>query len=215
MIELFGEQNNPFITSVLVLLGYNMHEKNMIEKNYDNTQKELYKKRVRETLTNDISIRKLESIRISQMICAEYFINTKLIEVGRLQYEKCENHIKIHIPTGDKLETEKVLNSIRDSKIEIEKYFNLKNPKYRCDSWLLSNQINAIIDSNSNIAKFYRLFDVEDGPDATKDILNFVFDMQECDNYNNLAETTSLQKLLKKQLLENKELKIGWGILKI
>ena len=46
-------------------------------------------------------------------------------------------------------ETEKVLNSITNSKIEIEKYFNLKNPEYRCDSWLLSNQINAIIDSMS------------------------------------------------------------------
>lgn len=215
MIELFGEHYNPFITSVLVLLGYKLHDNNMIEKNYNNKQKELYKKRVREALTNDINIRKLESIRISQMIWAAYFINTKLIEVGRLQYEKCENHIKIHIPTGEKLEAEKVLNSIRDSKVEIEKYFNLKNSEYRCDSWLLSNQINAIIDSSSNIAKFYKLFDVKDGPDATKDILNFVFDMQECDNYNDLAETTSLQKLLKKQLLENKELKIGWGKLKI
>lgn len=215
MIELFGEQYNPFITSVLVLLGWNLHDKNMINKNYTDTQKELYKKRVKETLTNDIYVRKLENIRISQMIWAAYFINTKLIEVGRLQYERCENHIKIHIPSRDKLEIEKVLNSIRDSKAEIEKYFDLKNPEYRCDSWILSNQINAIIDSNSNIANFYRLFEVKDGPDATKDILNFVFKIEECDNYNNLVENTSLQKLLKKQLLANKELKIGWGKLKI
>ncbi len=215
MIELFGKQYNSFITSVLILLGWKLHDKNMMNKNYTITQKELYKKRVKEALTNDIYIRKLESIRISQMIWAAYFINTKLIEVGRLQYERCENHIKIHIPSGDKLELDKVLNSIKDSKDEIEKYFNLKHPEYRCDSWLLSNQINAIIDSNSNIAKFYRLFDVKDGPDATKDILNFVFEVQKCNNYNNLKETTTLQKLLKKQLLENKELKIGWGKLKI
>ena len=213
-IELFGEQHTTFITSVFVLLGYKLHDKNMEDKNYSSTQKELYKKRVLEALTNDIYIRKLEGIRISQMIWAVYFINTKLIEVGRLQYEKCENCIKIHIPSGDKLEKEKVLNSIRDSKGEIEKYFNLKNPEYRCDSWLLSNQINAIIDSNSNIAKFYGLFDVKDGPDAINDILNFVFEEQECNDYNNLTENTTLQKILKKQLLENKELKIGWGKLK-
>ena len=30
----------------------------------------------------------------------------------------------------------------------------MKDPEYHCDSWLLSNQINDIIDSNSNIAKF-------------------------------------------------------------
>ncbi len=214
MIELFGEQYNPFVTSVLVLLGYKLHEKNMIDKNYSNIQKELYKRRVTETLTNDIYVRKLESIRISQMIWSAYFINTKLIEVGRLQYEKCENHIKIHIPSGDKLEIEKVLKSIKKSKEEIEKYFDLKNPEYLCDSWLLSNQINSIIDSNSNIGKFYNLFEVQDGTDAKKDILNFVFNIQECDNYNNLLEDTSLQKLLKKQLIENKSIKIGCGKLK-
>lgn len=38
--------------------------------------------------------------------------------------------------------------------------------------------------------------------------------MQECDDYNNLLEDTSLQRLLKKQLLENKSIKIGWGKLK-
>ena len=153
MVEFFGEQYNPFVTSVLVLLGYKLHEKNMINKNYSNIQEELYKKRVTEAL-------------------------------------------------------------VKESKLEIEKYFDLKDPEYHCDSWLLSNQINDIIDSNSNIAKFYNLFEVQDGPDAQKDILNFVFNMQECDDYNNLLEDTSLQRLLKKQLLENKSIKIGWGKLK-
>lgn len=211
MIELFGGQYNPFITNILVLLGCKLHQTNMNNKGYNDEQKALYKKRVKEALVNDIYIRKLDGIRISQMIWAAYFINTKLIEVGRLQYERCENYIKIHIPSGSKLEIEKVLDSIKDAKEEIEKYFNLRNPEYRCDSWLLSNQINASIDSSSNIAKFYKLFEVKDGPDATKDILNFVFNIQECDNYSNLAENTSLQKLLKKELIENKELKIGWG----
>ncbi len=89
--------------------------------------------------------------------------------------KKCENHIKIHIPSGDKLEIEKVFNSIKESKLEIEKYFDLKDPEYHCDSWLLSNQINDIIDSNSNIAKFYNLFEVQDGPDAQKRHIKFCF----------------------------------------
>ncbi len=214
MIELFGEQYNSFITSVLVLLGYKLHENNMINKNYSDTQKMLYKKRVTETLTNDIYIKKLKNIRVSQMIWAAYFINTKLIEVGRLQYERRENYIKIHIPYGDKLEIGEVLNSIKDSKTEIKRYLKLENPEYHCDSWLLSNQINKMIDSNSNIAKFYKLFEVKDGEDAKKDILNFIFNIQECDNYNTLVENTTLQKLLKQQLLQNKEFRIGCGKLK-
>lgn len=215
MIELFGEQYNPYITNILVLYGYEIHCQNMKIKKYNKEQKELYKKRVKETLTNDIFVRKLEGIRISQMIWAAYFINIKLIEVGRLQYEKCEDRIKIHIPSGEKLQIDKVLDSIKNSRQEIERYFNIKEPEYRCDSWLLSNQINDIIAKDSNIAKFYNLFDVKDGSDATKDILNFVFNVQECSNYNDLVENTSLQKLLKQQLLKNKEIKMGWGKLKI
>lgn len=215
MIDLFGEHYNPYITNILVLFGYEIHCKNMKNKKYSDEQKQLYKQRVKEALTNDIFIRNLEGIRISQMIWAAYFINTKLIEVGRLQYEKCENHIKIHIPSGEKLQIDIVLDSIKNSRQEIEKYFNIKEPEYRCDSWLLSNQINDIIDKDSNIAKFYNLFEVKDGLDATKDILNFVFNVQECSNYNDLLEDTSLQKLLKQQLLKNKQMKIGWGKLKI
>ena len=48
---------------------------------------------------------------------------------------------------------------------------------------------------------------MQDGSNAKKDILNFVFNIQECNNYNNLLENTSLQRLLKKQLLENESLK--------
>ena len=214
MVELFGTQYHPYITNVLVLLGWKIHEKNMIYKKYTQEHKRLYQKRVTEALTKDIYDKKLEGIRISQMIWATYFIHTKLIEVGRLQYEKCENSIKIHIPSGDKLEIQKVLKSLQDSKTEIEIYFNLKNPEYYCNSWILSNQIHTLIDSTSNIAKFYQLFEVEDGPDAKKDIFNFVFSIQECNDYHTLDETTTLQKLLKQQLLENKELRIGCGKLK-
>lgn len=212
--EVFGECYNPFVTSVLILLGCNLHKRNMKMKNFDNFHKQLYKFRVRETLTNDIYTRKLDSVRISQMLWASYFINSKLIEVGRLQYENCGTFVKIHVPSGSKLEMPLVLKSLKNSKKEIEKSFNIKNPEYRCDSWLLSKQINALVDKNCNISKFYNLFDVKDGADATKDVLNFVFQEQNCVDYKNLKENTSLQRLLKKQLLSGRTIKIGLGKLK-
>lgn len=213
IIELFDKNYDSFVTNILVLIGYKLHDENMRKNGYTQKEIELYKKRVYETLTNDIFIKKLKGIRISQMLWATYFINAKLIEVGRLQYEKCENYIKIHIPSGERLEIENVINSIKNSKKEVKKYFGLSNPEYRCNSWLLSNQLNDIIDRNCNIHKFYKLFEVKDGEDATKDILNFVFEMQECADFNSLPENTSLQKILKKQLINNKKMKIGCGIL--
>lgn len=213
--EIFGKGMNPLVTSLLVLLGYRMHENNMVAKEYNDMQKLLYRQRVRETLTHDIFVRKLEGIRVSQMIWAVYFIRIRLIEVGRLQYENRKGIINIHIPTGSKMNQEKVISSLRESKNEIAKYFLIKDPEYYCNSWLLSNQLNAMLDINSNIAKFYNLFEVKDGEDATRDILNFVFQVEDCDSYSMLKEDTSLQRLIKYQLLENKRFKIGEGKLKL
>lgn len=42
------------------------------------------------------------------MLWGTYFINNRLIEVGRLQFESInDNQVKIHIPAGEKLDIEK------------------------------------------------------------------------------------------------------------
>ena len=213
-----GESYNKFIHNIILLSGYKIHEENMNKYNFDTYQVLAHKNRVRECLTNDIYNRKLEGIRLSQTLWGIYFINIRLIEVGRLQYEYCNNkkgkYIKIHIPKGDKLLYNEVLNSIKNSKKEIKKYFNIENYEYYCESWLLSKDITKLLDSNSNIAKFQQLFDITEGKDAIKDILNFVFDLQQIDSYYNLPERTSLQSKIKDLLINGKEIHIGIGKLK-
>ena len=213
-----GESYNKFIHNIILLSGYKIHEENMSKCNFDTYQVLAHKNRVRECLTNDIYNRKLEGIRLSQTLWGIYFINIRLIEVGRLQYEYCNNkkgkYIKIHIPKGDKLLYNEVLNSIKNSKKEIKKYFNIENYEYYCESWLLSKDITKLLDSNSNIAKFQQLFDITEGKDAIKDILNFVFDLQQIDSYYDLPEGTSLQSKIKDLLINEKEIHIGIGKLK-
>ena len=213
-----GESYNKFIHNIILLSGYKIHEENMNKYNFDKYQVLSHKNRVRECLTNDIYNRKLEEIRLSQTLWGIYFIKIKLIEVGRLQYEYCNNkkgkYIKIHIPKGDKLLYNEVLNSIKNSKKEIKKYFNIENYEYYCESWLLSKDITKLLDSNSNIAKFQQLFDITEGKDAIKDILNFVFDLQQIDSYYDLPEGTSLQSKIKDLLINEKEIHIGIGKLK-
>ena len=212
------ESYNKFIHNIILLSGYKIHEENMSKCNFDTYQVLAHKNRVRECLTNDIYNRKLEGIRLSQTLWGIYFINIRLIEVGRLQYEYCNNkkgkYIKIHIPKGDKLLYNEVLNSVKNSKKEIKKYFNIENYEYYCESWLLSKDITKLLDSNSNIAKFQQLFDITEGKDAIKDILNFVFDLQQIDSYYNLPERTSLQSKIKDLLINGKEIHIGIGKLK-
>lgn len=216
--KFFGETYNKFIHNIILLSGYKIHEENMNKYNFDKYQVLSHKNRVRECLTNDIYNRKLEEIRLSQLVWGIYFIKIKLIEVGRLQYEYCNNkkgkYIKIHIPKGDKLLYNEVLNSIKNSKKEIKKYFKIENYEYYCESWLLSKDITKLLDSNSNIAKFQQLFDITEGKDAIKDILNFVFDLQQIDSYYDLPEGTSLQSKIKDLLINEKEIHIGIGKLK-
>lgn len=213
-----GESYNKFIHNIILLSGYKIHEKNMSKYNFDKYQVLSHKNRVRECLTNDIYNRKLEEIRLSQLVWGIYFIKIKLIEVGRLQYEYCNNkkgkYIKIHIPKGDKLLYNEVLDSIKNSKKEIKKYFEIENYEYYCESWLLSKEITKLLENNSNIAKFQQLFDITEGKDAIKDILNFVFDLQQIDSYYDLPEGTSLQSKIKDLLINGKEIHIGIGKLK-
>lgn len=222
--DLFKSDCNPFITNLLLLSGYNLHIQNMERYNLDNEQKDIHIKRVYESLTRDIYEKRLPGIRISQMLWGAYFVNVKIIQVGRLQYEQCnynpmdetihEKCVKIHIPKGDRLDIQDVKDSLKNSKYYIKKYFDLDNYNYYCSSWLLSKELHEIVDVTSNIYKFYNLFDITPSSSATSDILNFVFDSKDITEYTNLPDDTSLQKKLKEMLISNKEINLGIGKVK-
>lgn len=224
MSEIFRSFKNPFITNIMLLAGFKTHQNNMEKFCLDDEQRTIHIKRVRECLVNDILIKKYHGIRISQMLWGVYLVKIRIIEVGRLQYEyimfnplneKEEKHcIQMHIPRGEKLDILKVIESINKSKAEIKKYFGLDNPQYFCTSWLLSPQINKLVDEDSNISKFNALFEIVGEKDGIKDILNFVFNVTECIDYNQLKEKTSLQVKIKQMLLNNESISTGIGILK-
>ncbi len=220
--ELFGECD-LFITSVMILLGCDIHRKNMSKYNLSDEQKSIHIKRVKNTLLDDIYIRGYESVRISQMLWASYFINLRIIEVGGFQYElvsenpitnEKEECIKMHVPKGASLKEEDVRSSIRKSTYEIERYFNVKDINYYIESWLLSPEVLALLDDNSNILKFSKLFFIKSMGECTRDILDFVFNDVYIKDYNLLVCKTSLQVKLKSLLINKKEIHIGIGKLK-
>ncbi len=220
--ELFGDCN-LFITSVMILLGYDIHRKNMSKYNLSDEQKSIHIKRVKNTLLDDIYIRGYESVRISQMLWASYFINLRIIEVGGFQYELVSENpitkekemcIKMHVPKGASLNEEDVRSSIRKSTYEIERYFNVKDINYYIESWLLSPEVLALLDDNSNILKFSKLFSIKSMGECTRDILDFVFNDVYIKDYNLLVCKTSLQVKLKSLLINKKEIHIGIGKLK-
>ena len=212
---LFGQKVNPFITNILLLLGFEYHIKTIKKYDFDDEQIKKQKQRIKECLLNDIVNKHYDGIRISQMLWGKYFINGRLIECGRLQFEPTSNDkVKIHIPAGNKLDIKDVKDSIENSRKLIKKYYNIENPKYICESWLLSKEISEMLDENSNIRKFQELFDIQSSENGIDDVLNFVFNLKKCDNYNELSEVTRLQKNIKEFLKSNKTIYDGYGELK-
>ena len=114
----------------------------------------------------------------------------------------------------NKLDIKDVKDSIENSRKLIKKYYNIENPKYICESWLLSKEISEMLDENSNIRKFQELFDIQSSENGIDDVLNFVFNLKKCDNYNELSEVTRLQKNIKEFLKSNKTIYDGYGELK-
>lgn len=211
----FCDSINPFITNLMILSGYKIHKNNMKKYMLDDEQINIHKKRVKECFENDLIIRDVNSIRISQMLWATYFIRLRIIEIGSLQFEyENDKTIKIHIPKNTDFRISKVKESIEESKIRIKEIYNMDNFIYRCNSWLLSNQLHNIIDNNSNISKFYNLFNVSNGDNCISDILNFVYNLDACDNYLNLEENTTLQRIIKQELIKENIFYLGMGILK-
>lgn len=211
----FCDSINPFITNLMIISGYKVHKSNMKEYMLDDEQINIHKKRVKECFESDLIKRDTSGVRISQMLWAVYFIRLRIIEIGSLQFEyENEKTIKIHIPKNTDFRISKIKESIEESKIRIKEIYNIDNFIYRCNSWLLSNQLHNIIDNNSNISKFYNLFNVSNGDNCISDILNFVYNLDACDNYLNLKENTTLQRIIKKELLKGNKFYLGLGILK-
>lgn len=217
--ELFGNNVNPFVTNLMIILGYELHKNNIDKYRLDINQVNIHKSRVKECFESDLIYRKYNGVRISQMLWAVYFIRVRIIEIGRLQYEYDDTEknisiIKIHIPKGKKLDLIEVKDSIKESKNILKQIYNLDKTKYICNSWLLSNQIYNILDKNSNISLFRNLFDIKDGEDCVNDIMNFVYGINKCNDYKELSENTTLQKKIKAKLLNNHKFYLGLGVLR-
>ena len=189
--NLFKNAGSYMVPVIALLSGCEIHKKNMGKRNFDKEQIEEQIKNIKACCFLDKKRFNIDGIGFRQMVLGSYFINGKIIQVGRLQYEYPDE-----IPN------------------EVLKYKE-GNYMYITESWLLSNELDDILDKGSNILKFKDKFDIIKQTENNKEFLNFVFQEKgEKINYNFLKEDTKLQKELKKYLINNKKLHIGLGVLK-
>ena len=157
----------------------------------------------------------------------KYHYTGDLFHLGRLQYriEKSldgvpegEYAIETHIPQGAPLDTEECLRSFDMAKEFFAKYFGEWEPKYfMCDSWLLNPNLALVLDEDSNVVKFMRLwtpipFVDDESRQAIERVFGFGTTMADI---KNAPERTGLQRRLKKYLLEGGQMRLTAGYRRI
>lgn len=213
----FVRNQKDMFSALVILSGYNKHRKNMKSKNFDKEQEFQHKKEIYTVCAIRMQTYNINYLPIGFVIWAKHFINTHIIQVGRLQYEikkykymfenidikKDDFCIGVHIPREGKLDDEEVKKSFDNAKAEVYKYFPQIKGKavFCCNSWLLGKELYDILPSNSNIAKFRDRFSPIYSTKESS-ITKFLFDeIAEKTDFSLLPENSSLRKKVKQCLI--------------
>ena len=217
--NLFGCEMPDFSADLLILSGYKVHKKNFLRFGVDEEQQKIHIYRVRQQLAMGWPARPLN---LTNILWASEFINLRITEIGRLQYEFDNSDgksnvstVNIHIPADGRLDDEAVEESLSSARIYIKNLYKTTPDFYKCKSWLLSNGITDLYKPGSNLDLFRKRFAViKDGGPCTDDVLTYLFRCPAATPFNELPENTSLQRAVKKRLLTGCRILIGEGILK-
>ena len=102
-------------------------------------------------------------------------------ELGRLQYQRGESNLDLHIPEAGPLTPEAVTKSLDLARMFFPRHFPDEHyPAFGCGSWLLDPQLQEYLPADSNIVRFQRRFELEpyqepEGLDCDVEVLRFAF----------------------------------------
>lgn len=159
------------------------------------------------------------------------FFNLTRFTLGRLQYElvpfpkeipflekrtsDVEVAINTHIPSSGKLDHKECIFSYKKAAVFWNKYFQVENPVFICNSWLLYPELERLLPYESNILKFQRDYLIyESSQDIKGEELWRIFAQEYDGSPERLIEKTSLQRACKRWLMDGKVLGTSKGVLK-
>lgn len=126
-----------------------------------------------------------------------------------------ENVISIHIPSDADCSKQSIDDSLEMAKVFFQTYYpDYKYTKYVCDSWLLSPTLKDLLSEKSNIRSFSDRFEIIETDSEAKDCMEWLFQVPADTDYEKLPEKTSLQKRVKKWLLDGGRIGVAYGIMK-
>ncbi len=104
-----------------------------------------------------------------------------LYQLGRLQHQRGDTTIGLHIPDAGPLTPEAVDASLDEARAFFPRHFpGERYTAFSCGSWLLDPQLREYLPEDSNIVRFQRRFELEpyeepEGIDPDVEVLRFVF----------------------------------------
>ena len=157
-------------------------------------------------------------------------LRLEVIRIGRLQFAAGRLHrevtvegqyypvgtpvLEVHIPAGEALDEEAVAESLRRAPALFKQYFGKEFSLFHCHSWLLSPALGSLLPPGARILRFAQQFTVYGEDYEERQAEARVFGLLS-DRYEDYPEKTSLQRALKKALLEGETVGMGLGIRKI
>ena len=147
----------------------------------------------------------------------EWVSNTfflKVFRIGRLQFEPSQMDgtpvLEVHIPACEPLDEGAVTEAMAQAPAFFRMHFQKEFSLFRCHSWLLCPKLKEILPETSRIIRFQDLFTVY-GEDDERQAEERVFGAP-LDDPRLYSEHTSLQRAMKRALLEGKTFGMGMGI---
>ena len=158
-----------------------------------------------------------------------HHLNFSLFKLGRLQFnfspaevdyeplgiKKGDNTLGVHIPRSEPFTPEVWEASFAMAKEFFAKYFPEYSYKYySCFSWFLSPDLDKLMNKDSNVLKFQKLFTVAH-TEENDIMLYFTFGWgTTLKDIEKIEAKTSLQKRIKKYVAEGNKLTHGYGFIK-
>lgn len=121
-----------------------------------------------------------------------------------------KRRIFLHIPAGADLSDGAVDASVAAAKAFFPKYFpDFAEAEYVCSSWMLSPALREIMPETSRVRRFSERFSVVFWEEDSPAFHDWIFPTAVTAPVEDLPESTSLQRAVKRHLLAGG--KIGWA----
>lgn len=145
-------------------------------------------------------------------------VSMSLFRIGTLEFELEESGkekvIAVHIPSDADLSEQAVDSSFEQAGAFFKAFYpDYRYEKYTCDSWLLSPVLKELLPEQSNIVRFQERFVITERNEGEKEYIEWLFQVPDDTEYQELPERTTLQRKAKALLLSGGNIGTACGFI--